>query len=188
MSPLNIHPEESSASTPKKKKSKTLKVMLGIGALVLVPVIGSTFAATINITNGPEINFGQGQVQAIACDSDGVTVTAGSIFTNVEDADGVYTLEDVTVTGISDDCDGALFKVSIYNNVDDSDPLDFCGGIEMDTSIGGGSGGDNCGSGAVEIIYSITNSADDHSLTIPFGDASPTVASTDVSKVTLETS
>ena len=187
MSPLNIHPEEV-PSASKKKKNKNLKIFLGIGALIAIPVIGSTFAATINITNGPEINFGQGQVQAIACDSDGVTVTAGSIFTNVEDDVGVYRLGDVTVTGISDDCDGALFKVSIYDNVDDSDPLDFCGGIEMDTSLGGGSGGGSCGSGAVEIYYSITNSADDHSLTIPFGNAIPTVASTNVSKVTLETS
>jgi hypothetical protein len=187
MSPLNIHPEES-AAVSKKKSNKNLKVFLGIGALIAIPVIGSTFAATINITNGPEINFGQGQVQAIACDADGVTVTAESIFENVADDEGDFRLGDVTVTGISDDCDGALFKVSIYNNVDDSDPLDFCGGIEMDIELEGDSGGGLCGSGAEEIEYSITNSEDDHSLTIQFGDADPAVASTNVSKVTLETS
>ena len=188
MSPLNIHPEESSASTPKKKKSKTLKVMLGIGALVLVPVIGSTFAATINITNGPEINFGQGQVQAIACDADGVTVTAESIFENVADDEGVYRLGTVAVAGISDDCDEVEFKVSIYDNTagDPATPLVFCGGVEFDIAMPGDGGGGPCLSGDDDVEYFIDNLED--TLEIRFGTADPEVLSTDVYKITVETS
>jgi hypothetical protein len=74
MSPLNIHPEEN-VSSAKKKNNKMLKVMLGIGALVLVPVIGTTLASSITVNGGTDpITFGQGQQAALACDPD-VTLT-----------------------------------------------------------------------------------------------------------------
>ena len=183
MSPLNIHPEEV-PSAPKKKNNKNLKIFLGIGALIAIPVIGSTFAATINITNGPSINFAQGQVQAISCDTDGVTVTADSIFENVADADGTFTLGDVNVVGISDDCDGAFFKVSIYTNTDDdpATPLVFCGDVEIDLNVAGGAGGGFCADGDGDYYFDTTTDT----LTIQFG--TEDISAGDVSKITVETS
>jgi len=110
MSPLNIHPEESTASAPKKKKSKTLKVMLGIGALVLVPVIGSTFAAIITINTADEVQFAQGNAVTVGCD-DTIFTAASSIY------DSGFKLSKITLSDINvDACKGKTFVVSIVDS------------------------------------------------------------------------
>jgi hypothetical protein len=95
MSPLNIHPEEE-VSMPKKRKNKTLKVMLGIAALVAVPVVGTTLAATIAINGGGAntVNFGQGVIVAAACDST-ITVTPYSDF---DEGSNTFKLSSVKVS------------------------------------------------------------------------------------------
>ena len=93
---LNLHAE---APAPKKSKNRNLKIVLGIAVLVAVPVIGTTLAASITIgTSNAAINFGQGVVQATACDS-AVTVTAATSFTNSTGA-GSFKTGDVTITGL----------------------------------------------------------------------------------------
>ena len=58
------------ASAEEKKKRKKLPFILGgIGVLALVPLIGSTFAASITLNTGGTIEFGQGTVNAAACDT-----------------------------------------------------------------------------------------------------------------------
>jgi hypothetical protein len=178
MSPLNIHPEEA-VNVPKKKKNKTLKVMLGIAALVAVPVVGTTLAASIGInvnnnSNTP-IQFGQGVVQATACD-DEVTVTALSEFSNSAGA-GTFYLGDVEVTGIDVACDGKLFTVNAYDDAS-STPLATCTGAEYDTS----SGGTACAGGST-IQFENDGSG---GLKVKFGTES--VAAENVYKVTVETS
>ena len=118
MSPLNIHPEESQPAT-KKKNNKLLKALLGISALVAVPVIGTTLAASITIGSGP-IQFGQGVQQAVTCD-DAVTVTPTAGFTNVSGA-GSFSLLSIAVTEILAACDGKTFTLKVYNNTDGSNP------------------------------------------------------------------
>ena len=92
MSPLNIYPEEVMAA-PKKRKSKTLKVMLGIGVLILVPVIGSTFAASIAINSGSAVEFGQGTSASAACDS-AMVVSATSSYSSG------FKVKTISVSGI----------------------------------------------------------------------------------------
>jgi len=110
MAPLNIHAEESVA--PKRKKNKTLKILLGIAALIAVPVIGTTLAASIAINTGSAVQFGQGVVQATACDSD-VTVTPTSTFTNSSGA-GTFKVGTVVISGIANACSGKKFKLTAY--------------------------------------------------------------------------
>ena len=94
MSPLNIHPEENVTSS-KKKNNKMLKVMLGIGALVLVPVIGTTLASQIAVgTDGVDVVFGQGEKAALACDPD-VLMTATAQYKY-----GFYRLKSITVSSV----------------------------------------------------------------------------------------
>jgi hypothetical protein len=116
MSPLNIHAEEN-ASAPKKSKNKMLKIMLGIGALIMIPVIGTTLAAQVTInTGGPdnEVLFAQGKAATVACDPD-VLVKAKSEYSY-----GAYRLKEVTVSGIDDAaCGGKVFVLSVADtNVD----------------------------------------------------------------------
>jgi hypothetical protein len=118
MSPLNIHPEEDRAAT-KKKNNKVLKALLGISALIAVPVIGTTLAASITIGTGA-IQFGQGVQQAVTCD-DAVTVTPTAGFTNVNGG-GTFSLLSIAVTEILAACDGKTFTLKVYNNTDGSSP------------------------------------------------------------------
>jgi hypothetical protein len=113
MSPLNIHPEEEVA-VPKKKKNKSLKVMLGIAALVAVPVVGTTLAASIGINSGGNVNFGQGSVATAACD-DAITTEASSSYETVSSTAAFY-LKTITLSGIdltSGKCAGKSFIVSV---------------------------------------------------------------------------
>jgi hypothetical protein len=113
MSPLNIHPEEDQPAT-KKKNNKVLKVILGISALIAVPVIGTTLAASIGINSGSAVQFGQGVVQATACDS-AITATATTSFTNASGA-GTFKVGTVVLSGIADVCTTEKFKLTAYGD------------------------------------------------------------------------
>lgn len=52
--------------TPKKKSRKG--IFIGVAILALVPVVGSTYAASITVNSGG-IEFGQGTSAVTACDS-----------------------------------------------------------------------------------------------------------------------
>jgi hypothetical protein len=108
MSPLNIHPEEN-VDTSKKKKNKMLKVMLGISALVLVPVIGSTLAANININGGGAnvVQFAQGDIATDGCDKS-ITISATSKYLS-----GAYHIDTVTLSDFDfEACNGKTILVS----------------------------------------------------------------------------
>jgi hypothetical protein len=115
MSPLNIHPEEN-VTSPKKKNNKMLKVMIGIGVLVLVPVIGTTLAGNIGI-DGSGANgsgaavFGQGVRSAVACDDD-VLLKASARYVY-----GGYKLDTITVENLDGSaCEGATIEISTAGN------------------------------------------------------------------------
>ena len=106
MAPLNIHAEESVA--PKRKKNKTLKILLGIAALVAVPAIGTTLAATITInTNGAAVQFGQGAVTTAACDTN-LNISATSGYSDS------FKVKTITISDIDliSGCEGKTLTVS----------------------------------------------------------------------------
>jgi hypothetical protein len=119
MSPLNIHPEEV-VNVPKKKKNKSLKVMLGIAALVAVPVIGTTLAASIAINGGGAntVNFGQGVIVAAACDST-ITVTPYSSYV---EADNAFKLSSVLISGLNPvTCASKVLRLRFYPTTGSAD-------------------------------------------------------------------
>ena len=107
MSPLNIHPEEDRAAK-KKKDNKVLKVLLGISALIAVPVIGTTLAANIQINSDEAVQFGQGSITTAACDS-GLNIAATSSYsTNFKVK--TITISDIDLTS---GCEGKTLTVSV---------------------------------------------------------------------------
>jgi hypothetical protein len=132
MAPLNIHAEESVA--PKRKKNKTLKILLGIAALIAIPAIGTTLAATITINSDEAIQFGQGKVQATACD-DAVTVSSTTAFdNNAAFNDTSFNVLTVTASGIADACSGETIKIRLYGPSDDN-PLTVASGSATTTAL-----------------------------------------------------
>jgi hypothetical protein len=111
MSPLNIHPEENVDTSKKKKSNKMLKVLLGIGVLVLVPVIGSTLAANISINSDADVQFAQGQQATTGCDQT-ITISATSDYSS-----GAYVLGTVTLSEFDfTDCTGKTIILSAANS------------------------------------------------------------------------
>jgi len=192
MSPLNIHPEEA-VNVPKKKKNKTLKVMLGIAALVAVPVVGTTLAASITLNSNDAIQFGQGVVQAVACDSDGITVTPASSFDNdATFSNASFFVDSVILTGISDACSGSTFSVKIYDSSSDT-PNQVSNGTTTSAllaalSLTGTTWTTTGEADATSYTADTDYSADDSTLTFDLIPATLGVPAGDVSRITVETS
>ena len=189
MSPLNIHPEEA-VNLPKKKKNKTLKVMLGIAALIAVPVVGTTLAASITIgTDNAAINFGQGVVQATACDS-AITVTTASTFANATGA-GSFNLGDVTISGISTACNAKKFVINVFP--DSSTTVGVCeitnyNGSVAATPVAVTTAAQCANNTTAGVTYTSTTDATNGSIVVKFGEATSKIAASGVFKVTVETS
>ena len=113
MSLLNLN--SPTGRSPRGKGSS--RAWMGIGLIVAVLGIGSTFAANIQINDGDTSEFGQGLIQTVYCgenEEETITVTPIAAFVNSGDIDGgsvwrqpVYTgRQFITVSSIS----GLLFS------------------------------------------------------------------------------
>ena len=85
--------------------------------------LSSTLAASINLNNQENYEFGQGIVLTTTCtDGDTLTVTPSS---NYENSSGEFKLSAITFSHVPDSCLGVQFKISIYSddltlNLDDN--------------------------------------------------------------------
>jgi hypothetical protein len=113
MSSLNLEQHEPTPS--KKKNNRNLKILLGIGALIAVPAIGTTLAANITVNTGGSVQFGQGISQTVSCQSGTLTATPNSSFVNSSTA-GQFNLGSITLSGISSTCDLKTFTVKVYDD------------------------------------------------------------------------
>jgi len=87
---------EPSARAPKKK----FKVLLGVGLLAAVMGMGSTLAASISLSSGNPVEFGQGIAATTACDPQ-LTVTPYSTYINRETSTaGDFVFSSVKISGI----------------------------------------------------------------------------------------
>lgn len=101
------------AATPNKKKSKWLKIGIGLSALVLIPTIGSTLAGSITINAGSGVEFGQGVVNTAACDPD-ISLAPSSTLTT--DSVPVFEILRIQLSNIDSLCDGKTFRISAYDS------------------------------------------------------------------------
>ena len=107
------------AATPNKKKSKWLKIGIGVSALVLIPTIGSTLAGTITIGSG-SVEFGQGFVSTAACDPDITVAPTSELNIPTSTFAGTvpyFSLGGIRVGGIDgSSCDPVTFIITAYNS------------------------------------------------------------------------
>ena len=111
------------AAPPNKKKSKWLKIGIGVSALVLIPTIGSTLAGSITIGSG-SVEFGQGVVDTAACDD---TISVAPTSTLNPGGFGTvpfFEILSITLSGIEVDCFGKTFRLSAYDF--NGDPVSLC--------------------------------------------------------------
>jgi hypothetical protein len=185
MSPLNIHPEEI-APVAKKKNNKNLKVFLGIGALIAIPVIGFTFAAPITVNTGGTIEFGQGVTQTTTCDS-AVTVTPTALFTNAQGAtNSAFSLKTITVAGIASTCNEKTFTIKVYDNAS-ANPLTIASVTAPAVATAVSVQFLSAGSGMAPVATTNATVSDQSSTSFTITLAT-TVSAADVFKITVETS
>jgi len=125
---------ESSAQSPKKK----FKVLLGVGLLAAVMGMGSTLAASITLSSGSPVEFGQGVAATTACDSS-LTVTPFSTYVNSDDsakADFLFTSVTIsnidtsttnTTTGVG--CGGRVLVLKAYTDTTTAGTKYAAGGV-----------------------------------------------------------
>ena len=165
--------------TPTPKSRKSLKFILGVCATIIAVILGTTFAANINLNAGGAVEFGQGVSQATACDSN-IVITPFSSFANAE-GDGAFKLETIRVSDINlVACAGNDFVIKAYGTSPSA--LNFNGSVSTIIVTDDGS---------AFTIHSldgvILNSSDSTSFTLLLDSADPTtLSSTDVNRFTIE--
>ena len=111
MSILNLNAPQGRA--PRNKKST--KIWLGVGLLVAVLGIGTTFAANIVLNGGSNTESGQGVQSIVFCGGSSQTITSTpfSAYKNKYNSAG-FNLTSIKVTGIPKACDNTDFIISVY--------------------------------------------------------------------------
>ncbi len=101
-------------SIAKMKKMK-LKTYLSYATLVIgIFALGSTLASDINLNSNTAVEFGQGVAQTTACTgNESLVVTPLSNFDN---SASTFSLTDITISNIPDNCIGKDFRISLYSN------------------------------------------------------------------------
>ncbi|CAN2213590.1 hypothetical protein MCEMRE212_01048 [Candidatus Nanopelagicaceae bacterium] len=111
MSILNLNSPQGGA--PKARKAT--KIWMGVGLLVAVLGVGSTFAASITLNNNQSTEFGQGVQSTVYCGGTTATLTATPMST-FKNTDSKFYLTAVQVSGIPKACNGVNFALSFYGS------------------------------------------------------------------------
>jgi len=113
MALLDIENEEIDKPV-KRGLGKGAKVAIGLALLIIVPAVATTLAGTIAINSGSNIAFGQGVVQAVACDSE-ITLTPTTSVVNAAGA-GSFKVQTIVLSNIANACSGKTFKVQAFGD------------------------------------------------------------------------
>jgi hypothetical protein len=167
---------EQAPSEEKKKRKKLPLILAGVGMLALVPLVGSTFAASISLGTG-NVEFGQGTQTTAACD-DNIGVALGSQITSGQFYLQTITLKDINFTD-TDHCLGKTFKVHVADS--GGNLQDWVDGSTDNAQFTIDSSGNVAD---VSSGVTVTKNANDVTVTI----ASPALLDTYVGEVLLETS
>ena len=107
------------------RRGKNPAGFIGAGIMVAVMGLSSTLAGTISINTGQAIEFGQGVVNAAACDSS-IKVTPTSSFNGDTFTISALTLEDIgyeTGGTNGDGCRNVALEIRVFNSTDSTTAL-----------------------------------------------------------------
>ena len=99
----------------KKRKSRNLKIALGVASLILLPTIGSTLAATVTIGTSNTLEFAQGITATTACDSTIKLQPVSSL-----NASGVFIISSIELSTLNNtgagSCAGKYLTLKVLNS------------------------------------------------------------------------
>ncbi len=132
---------EGSNGSSKRKRGKNF---VAVATIVALGFMGSTFAASVTLNNGAEIQYGQGLAQATAC-SNSLVITPTNHYVNAAGGSGTFYVDTITVVDTRTAtgaglalCAGDSIKLSAHGNVAGAAPLFTCtfSNITWTTSVG----------------------------------------------------
>ena len=85
----------------KKRETRNLKIALVVAALILIPTIGSTLAATVTIGTSNTLEFAQGITSTTACDSTIKLQPVSSL-----NGSGVFIISSIEISTLNNDTGG----------------------------------------------------------------------------------
>ena len=111
--------EKSSNSSNRKRNNK----FLVIATIAALGFLGSTFAASVSLNGGKDIEYGQGVSSAVGCDQD-ILVTPTNTFNGVFNLETITVLDSTTVTTASTagagnglgNCVGKKITIKVLNS------------------------------------------------------------------------
>jgi hypothetical protein len=169
--------------TPTPKSRKSLKFILGVCATIIAVILGTTFAANINLNTGHPVEFGQGIAQTTACTgNDYLTVTANAGYVNgVGSKD--FKLTSLSLTHIPNSCWEKSFLFQVYGT---SGPVIVIN--SSDTSVSATYEGTNSYSSSGTISNATGENTPGSYGTLTLAIADPVALTTDISKLVVQSS
>lgn len=175
---------ENSAKPARRK----VTAILGVTTLALagLSVLGTTLASSITIGSAP-VTFGQGLVQAVACDS-AITVTPAAAFTNGANGAGSFKLGSITVSDLNNTatnsstgvgCGGRTLIIKVWDGTANSTVLSLDGTRSQITSVINTTIGSTTANTGITASSSAANS-------VTYTIDSPTLDATSIYKITVE--
>ena len=111
--------EKTLAALEKKRRSRLAGILTGILVLALIPVVTTTYAGIIRVSNpGERVEFGQGIAATAACDPDGVTIIPIAEYSQ---SNGKFMVKSIEIKGIdlrnsTTYCVGKVFDIYVQGS------------------------------------------------------------------------
>jgi len=169
--------------TPTSKSRKSLKFILGVCATITTVILGTTFAANINLNTGHPIEFGQGIAQTTACTgNDYLMVTANAGYVNgVGSKD--FKLTSFSLTHIPNSCWEKSLLFQVYGTFGSVSTIN-----SSDTSVSATYEGTNSYSGSGTISNATGENIPGSYGTLTLAIADPVALTTDISRLVVQSS
>lgn len=107
---------ESYSDDPASEDEKPFSIFKKLPVIALIAcgaVLGNSLAANINISNNQQTEFGQGVLDLVTCDPDGVTLRPLTEM-NGDSSGTKLMVSGIRISDISSTCNGKTFKIKFY--------------------------------------------------------------------------
>jgi hypothetical protein len=174
--------DESRGSSSRKRSTKFIVV----ATIAALGFLGSTFAASISLNGGSNVEYGQGVSQAIGCDSEIIVTPTNTFNGTVFNLETVTVLDSTTVTtsatvGLGQ-CIGKMITIKALNSSNtslwtcDASINSFSGGIVATAAAGS--------PGCASTTFSVAGSGNNKGFAIR--NSGTAIPASTVAKITLE--
>jgi hypothetical protein len=162
-----------------QSRKSPLKKLVTLASMAVLVILGTTYAANINLGGNQSVEFGQGVVKTTACSGDTeLGFLPQAKFVNSSGA-GTYYFKSFTVTNIPVGCEGSDFLISAYGATD-ATPLALFDTTGTNVVVYDSSSGFQVGGGMSG--YTVSSGSD--SFTVTF--TTPVATSDTVYRITMQ--